>query len=253
MEYDRPIVLSIAGYDPTGGAGVLADIKTLEQHACLGMAVITATTVQTEEECIRVEWQTIDQIKSALLPLLENYSIQWVKVGMIENINTLLSICGFLKAKKPGIHIIWDSVIASSSGYPFIANWESPALISLYEMLYLITPNADEVKLLTRNSDEQGAILSIAAHCSVLLTGGHRQAKQGEDLLLSKKQTIVLPSGVPEFYDKHGTGCILSTAVTANLANGYTLKEACMQAKHYIEQRANTNKNRLAYHYDTRK
>lgn len=253
MEYDRPIVLCLAGYDPTGGAGVLADVKTVEQHACLGMAVITAITVQTEDACIQVKWQTIDQIKAAITPLLENYSIQWVKIGMIENIETLLSVCRFLKAINPGIHIIWDSVVASSGGFTFIDHWEPPALISLYSMLYLITPNADEVKLLTRKSDEQQAAISIAAYCSVLVTGGHRQVKKGEDLLFFKKQVAVLKPGVPEFADKHGTGCILSSAITANLANGYSLEEACIQAKHYIERIANSNKNRLAYHYDTRK
>lgn len=253
MEYNRPIVLSIAGYDPSGGAGVLADIKTIEQHACLGMAVLTATTIQTEEKCLDVEWQTIDQVQAPLSALFEIYPIQWVKIGMIENIETLLKVCRFLKGLNPNVHIVWDPVMASSSGFTFIDRLDVVALIELFAMLYLITPNVDEVKRLTKSVEEQNAARSIATHCPVLLTGGHRQTEKGEDQLFYKNKRILLAAGNSEFYDKHGTGCILSSAIVANLASGYHLKDACIHAKQYIEKIANGNRNKLAYHHDTRK
>lgn len=278
MEYDRPIVLTIAGYDPTGGAGVLADVKTFEQHNCLGMAVITATTIQTEKECMQVEWQTIHQIKNALTPLLERYAIYWVKIGLIENIDVLIQVCHFIKTKKPHAHIIWDSVLAATSGFSFIETWKASELKALYAMLYLLTPNAEEMKLLTKINDEYKAAASISAYCPVLLKGGHSRLNKGDDLLfyetitsyknsqtamnnspmvasspLKINKKILIKSGTTTFYDKHGTGCILSSAITANLALGFPLEKACKQAKLYIEKLANSNKNRLAYHNDTTK
>lgn len=253
MEYSRPIVLSIAGYDPTGGAGVLADVKTFEQHNCLGMAVITATTIQTEEECMQVEWQTIHQIKSALTPLLERYAIQWVKIGLIENIDVLLEVCHFIKTKIPNAHIIWDSVLSSTCGFSFIQIEKALGLKQLYSMLYLLTPNVEEVKLLTKINDEYKAATFIGTYCPVLLTGGHRHRNKGDDLLFYDSKEVLINKGVTTFYDKHGTGCILSSAITANLAYGLSLERACRQAKKHIEKVANSNTNRLAYHNDTTK
>ena len=92
MNYNRPIVLSIAGFDPCGGAGVLADIKTMEKHQCLGMAVNTAITKQTEDKFISVNWFSGDDIINHIKPLLAKYKIDFVKIGIVENLNTLCEI-----------------------------------------------------------------------------------------------------------------------------------------------------------------
>lgn len=252
MQYNRSIVLSIAGYDPSGGAGILADIKTFEQHECLGMAVVSANTSQTEDLCFSVEWRLVEQMQDELAPLLERYQIQWVKIGMIQNIHVLIEICRFLKTYNSEIKIIWDSVLSASNGIHFMDKWNAAELTQLYSELYLITPNTNELTALTGIKEEADAAQSIADHCPVLLTGGHRKSSKGTDVLFYNNQCINIEPDIAHFRDKHGTGCILSAAILANLANEFSLEEACRKAKTYIEKVVNTNQNKLAYHYDTK-
>src|SRR5665648_372914 len=89
MEANRPIVMSIAGFDPCGGAGILADIKTFEQHNVYGLAINTAQTVQTENDFISIRWETEDHILKALETMLTHYNVKAVKIGIVEKISTL--------------------------------------------------------------------------------------------------------------------------------------------------------------------
>src|ERR1700741_3135186 len=100
MSYNRPIVLSIAGFDPCGGAGVLADIKTFEQHQCLGMAVNTSITNQVEDKFISVNWFSSNEIIEYIKTLANTYQIDFVKIGIVENLNTLYTIISFLKEQN---------------------------------------------------------------------------------------------------------------------------------------------------------
>ena len=92
MNYNRPIVLSIAGFDSCGGAGVLADIKTFEQHQCLGMAVNTSITNQVEDKFISVDWFSSEEILAHIKPLTDHYKIDYVKIGIIENLETFQEV-----------------------------------------------------------------------------------------------------------------------------------------------------------------
>src|SRR5690606_34282196 len=130
---------------------------------------------------------------------------------------------------------------------------EVSELKKLYSMLYLLTPNVEEVKLLTEIHDEYKAAASIKTCCPVLLTGGLSSMNKEDDILLYENKEVFIQNGVPTIHDKHGTGCILSSAITANLAHGLPLEKACRKAKTYIEKIANNNTNRLAYHNDTTK
>lgn len=249
MSYSRPIVISIAGFDPSGGAGVLCDVKTFEQHFCLGMAVLSAQTIQTENECLAVKWLRPKQIIASLKPLLEQYPVRWIKIGLIQDISTLLQLCRWIKAMDKGINIVSDTVLKASTGCTFIRSWDPQELRELYGYLYLVTPNIEEVKILTGNHQENSAAKDIAEYCSVLLKGGHSEQHKGEDWLFWENKKRVIKSGVAFYWDKHGTGCILSAAITANLALGLSLPEACTRAKKYVEKVANSNPKRLAYHY----
>ena len=128
MHYSRPIVLSIAGFDPCGGAGVLADIKTFEQHQCLGMAINTAITNQVEDKFISVNWFSSDEIISQIKTLTEYYKIDFVKIGIVQNINTLNAIVTFLKQQNKNITIVWDTVLASSTGFAFMNSFDKKIL-----------------------------------------------------------------------------------------------------------------------------
>src|ERR1700729_4382873 len=107
----RPYVLSIAGFDPSGGAGILADIKTFEAQQTLGLGVCSALTYQTENTFEGVTWVNKDTIIKQLAPLLKAYSIDYVKIGLIENMEVLNSIIDYLLGKNPSMRIIWDPIL----------------------------------------------------------------------------------------------------------------------------------------------
>lgn len=248
MQYNRPIVLSIAGLDPSGGAGVLADVKTFEQHKCLGMGVISALTVQTENKFINVEWLSFEKIREQLQPLLENYKIEFIKIGIIKNIDLLLELVLWIKEKNSSVKIIWDPVLAASSGFTLTEKLDQDVLIKLLKNIYLITPNTNEAIALTHHTNEKEAAAFLAQYCAVLLKGGHSEQEKGIDYLYTKSEQVKISGSTEAVYSKHGSGCILSSSITSQLALGHNLEQACQNAKTYIENILKSNTNLLAYH-----
>lgn len=248
MQYNRPIVLSIAGFDPSGGAGVLADVKTFEQHKCLGMGVISALTVQTENKFINVEWLSFEKMTDQLQPLLENYHIEFIKIGIIKNIELLLELVLWIKEKNSSVKIIWDPVLAASSGFTLTEKLDQDVLIKLLKNIYLITPNTNEAIALTHHTNEKEAAAFLAQYCAVLLKGGHSEQEKGIDYLYTKSEQVKISGSTEVVYSKHGSGCILSSSITSQLALGHSLEQACQNAKTYIENILKSNTNLLAYH-----
>lgn len=252
MKYKRPIVLSIAGFDPTGGAGVLADVKTCEQHRCLGMAVLTANTNQTETHFLSVDWFDKQTIIAQLQPVLSTYDISAVKIGIIENLDTLLELVLLVKRTFPSVPVVWDPVLSASSGFELHDSWNEGTLNQVLELIDLITPNVHEVRKIAQMDDEIEASFQLAQVSHVLLKGGHSAVRLGVDLLFEGGIPREIPSrSDPETYrSKHGSGCILSSAIASNLALGKSLFEACREAKQYIEKRLSSNAYLLAYHVE---
>lgn len=250
MHYDRPIVLSIAGMDPCGGAGVLADIKTLEQQRCLGFAVVSAWTVQTENAFYDVSWLQEEQVKAQLKPLLEQYHIAVVKIGIIQNFRVLLSLLQWLDQQQAGIRIVWDPVLSASAGGMLTDHKQDMILCGLLERVYVVTPNVTEARCLTGINNEQDAAAWLSSYCHVLLKGGHSEQAPGVDSLYQKGASLPLHLNPGQLsYPKHGSGCILSSAIAARLAWGDSLENACLQAKTYIERILSSNDQLLAYHH----
>ncbi len=249
MPYKRPIVLSLAGFDPCGGAGVLADIKTTEQHRCLGMAITTGYTNQVEDRFFSVKWVPVDELITPLQTLLDRYPIAVVKIGIIENLHVLAEVIRVLKHRNNALKIVWDTVLAASDRFTFMEQVDQQALEGILKQLCLITPNRQEAIRLGMHPDEMTAAQALSVHCPVLLKGGHREAEKGNDYLLQDQQCLKLEAGVSHpLAPKHGSGCILSSAIAANLALGHSREDACKNAKHYIENILNSNPNLLAYH-----
>lgn len=250
MEANRPIVLSIAGFDPCGGAGVLADIKTFEQHKVVGLAVNTAQTLQTEDCFVSIRWEDEKDILTALETLLNQYDVTAVKIGVIENISRLKNIVSFLHQKKAAIKIIVDTVIKSSSGFVF---WNEQineeVLMRILSKIFLITPNYNEVLQIMPSANAKKAAKKISAHCDVLLKGGHNEEEEGVDYLFTKNRVAKFAPCKRDLFAKHGSGCVLSAAITANLALGFNSQIACENAKKYIEQFLSSNKTLLGYHH----
>lgn len=250
MKYDRPIVLSIAGFDPSGGAGVLADAKTFEQCGCLGMAVLTGNTNQTESDFISVGWCDKETIANQLIPLLKSYQFSAVKIGIVENLDTLAAILGLVKASFPFVPIVWDPVLSASSGFRIHESWNEDVFHQVLKQVDLITPNAHEVRQITKVEDEIEAAFQLAQYTQVLLKGGHSSVRLGVDLLFEGGIPREIPPGsdTKEYFPKHGSGCILSAAIASGLAVGKPMLESCQEAKAYTEKRLISNEHLLSYH-----
>lgn len=249
MKYNRPIVLSIAGFDPTGGAGVLADVKTFEQHHCLGFGILSATTLQTETQVISVNWLSDQQIISQLEPLVSQNEVAAIKIGVIEQVHVLKKVVGWLRERISDIFIVWDPVLSASGGMQFFAEWEQEKLFEVLKSVDLITPNALEVCRLASMDNESDAAEKLSSYCHVLLKGGHSVDHPGADRLFSKGVgTNLFEAKGGNCFPKHGSGCILSSAIAANIALGKSLDEACRLGKEYIEKRLQSNEHLLAYH-----
>ena len=250
METVRPIVLSVAGFDPCGGAGILADIKTFEQHKVFGLAVNTAQTLQTEDLFISIKWEAENDILTALEILLKRYNVKAVKIGIVENIETLNNIISFIHQNNATIKIVVDTVFKASSGFIF---WDKQINEEVFaEMLarvFLITPNYNEVLLLMPSTTAKEGAQKISKHCNVFLKGGHNEEEKGVDYLYTKSSVVKFNPGSVNSSAKHGSGCVLSAAITANIALGFSLQTACTNAKKYIEQFLSSNETLLGYHH----
>ena len=248
-DLDRPYGLSIAGFDPSGGAGLLADAKTMEQHGVYGLTVCTAITVQHESVFQRVEWVDLAIIKAQIRLLLQQYSVNCCKIGLIENGLVLSEIINLLLDLNPAIKIVLDPIFRASAGFDFHNQTSLKKLRSCLPNIYLLTPNAQELKRLGAEGQPLMAVAKdLAKTCPVLYKGGHNEAQKGCDfLLLGNAIHSFVPTKIVQF-DKHGSGCVLSAAIVSNLLLGYNLVESCGLAKDYITDFLDSNSGLLGYH-----
>ncbi len=242
------MVLSIAGLDPSNGAGLTADLKTFEANGVYGLSVCTAITVQNEHEFVGLEWVKCNLILQQIDILVSNYSVRFVKIGIVENLKVLVRIINHLHEKNPTIKIIWDPILKASSGFSFHSNLKEESLIEVIKSCYLITPNQIEWDQLFAPLQKK---IPLEEMCNIFLKGGHSDGEYSIDTLLeqgveTQYKAIRLP------YTKHGTGCVLSAAITANLENGKSLKESCDLAKQYVTKFIDSNNTMLGdHHYGT--
>lgn len=249
MPKERPCVLSIAGFDPSGGAGILADIKTFEQHKVLGMGVVTGLTFQNDSEFESVKWVVIDEIIRQIEILTRRYKFDFIKIGMLESLESLEAIIESCNLKMPNSKIIWDPIIKASVGFEIHKSVDKKKVMDVCKNLYLITPNVDEIRILTEEQDEMKGGKQLSSYCHVFLKGGHSRNKKGYDYLFTTEgdEFSFRPKKITEL-GKHGTGCIISSAITANLANGFSLHRSCLKGKDYVTKFLFSNKTVLGYH-----
>lgn len=249
MPTNRPFVLTIAGFDPSGGAGILADCKTFEQHQVLGLAVITANTIQTENKFIAIQWINLDFVLESIKTLFKNYTIAVVKIGVVPSLSFLDEVISTIKKVAPTTKIVWDTVLKASSKYNFLTLENRLGLNSILTKIDLITPNYDEILQLYPNFISDKLWLNNELPTAILLKGGHNCAALGTDYLFVKNNIIELPPKEDKYKPKHGSGCVLSSAIAANLASGKNLKDACSDAKLYIENYLSSTSSLIGYHY----
>jgi hydroxymethylpyrimidine/phosphomethylpyrimidine kinase len=219
-------VLSIAGSDPSGGAGIQADLKTIAAHQIYGMAIPTLITVQNSMGIVRVELLSAEIVAQQLENILIDIPPQAIKIGALGSGKIIKAILPFLQQYTG--RIVLDPILISSSGKRLID--ESAVAVLKRELIPLcsiITPNHDEYQILF--GDDPPTI-------PCLRTDGHSGSPTCRD-------ELILPSGCYQFeYPKlerrntHGTGCTLSSAIACNLSKGLPLKESCENSINYVHQ-----------------
>ncbi|MFV8341808.1 hydroxymethylpyrimidine/phosphomethylpyrimidine kinase [Flavobacterium sp. XS2P39] len=250
MPKNRPFVLTIAGFDPSGGAGILADAKTFEQHRVYGFAINTGNTIQTENEFFEMQWTDLTFVLKSVEKLFHHYSIKAVKIGIIPSLDYLKEIVLLVKKLSPQTKIIWDTVLKSSTEFDFINIKNQTILIEILKEINLITPNYNEIlQLSSREKNPVLIALQLSKYCPTLLKGGHNPFAVGIDYLYTGNEIFRLAPNDTLTSEKHGSGCVLSSSITANIALEQDLKTACCNAKKYIETYLQSNQTKLGYHY----
>ena len=244
----RPYIISVAGFDPSGGAGILADIKTFESYKTIGLAVSTALTYQTEDSFSGVDWHTENQILKQLEILLKRYPVEVAKIGLVENINSLDHILGILLRYQPGMKIIWDPILKASAGFIFHEKIQIAELERMASKLEIITPNQLEIKSFYPQLDAHAGAEELSKYCKVFLKGGHDADSPGKDCLFDKGKLRSYNPARFAAYPKHGSGCIVSAALAAGIARGHPLNKAILKAKKYVSKVLSGNKSLLGYH-----
>jgi hydroxymethylpyrimidine/phosphomethylpyrimidine kinase len=252
-------LISIAGFDPSGGAGVLADIKTFAAFGCYGTAAITSITSQNTVAVYGAYHSPADVLRAQIDPIISDFRIAAVKIGMLPN-REIIEVVAETIERYSLQNVVLDPVISSTSGFKLID--ETKILIErIFPLADVITPNIPEAELLTgmKVEDMEGMkraaralheLCRAQSHSSyrhaILVKGGHLPGPPAEDAedAEAAEATDVLDDGreIHVFHaprimtrDTHGTGCTLSSAIAALLAQGREIHEAVPQAKRYLE------------------
>lgn len=233
-------VLSIAGSDPSGGAGIQADLKTMCALGVYGMSAITAVTVQNTQKVYDVQEIAAHIVAGQIEAVFTDIRVDAVKVGMVSSAEIIRIIRDNL-VKFAAKNIVVDPVMVSKSGYRLLREDAAQAVRELVAIADIVTPNIPEAELLAEMeiSDEAGmrvAARRIAALGAkqVLIKGGHRIGEDASDLLYAGGEFLLLPAKRIPTKDTHGTGCTLSSAIASRLALGDTMEQAVRAAKEYI-------------------
>ena len=238
-------VLTIAGSDSGGGAGIQADLKTFSALGCFGTSVITAVTAQNTMGVRSVFGIPEEMIKDQIQAVLEDIAPVAIKIGMINRAGVVQVIERELKAYHRSVPVILDPVMVATSGHRLI---EPDTVIQLVEKLFplatLVTPNIDEAIILSgqqiHHLDDMVAagykIIEKGAK-AVLIKGGHLPGSIIYDVFISGNNApVVLESAFIASKNLHGTGCTLSSAIAAETAKGHNLLAAIKKAKDYISE-----------------
>jgi hydroxymethylpyrimidine/phosphomethylpyrimidine kinase len=242
FEFEYPRVLSIAGSDSGGGAGIQADLKTFSALGCYGMTAITALTAQNTLGVRAIHGVPAQMLRQQIDAVVEDIGLQAVKIGMLHAPDIVQTVADAID-RHALVNVVLDPVMVATSGAVLI---ENPAIAALVRELFgradLVTPNLDEAALLVGRPLNNEHDMEAAAHDllamgarAVLLKGGHLQGEVVSDLLL-------MPGGAlhwmraPRIHsaNTHGTGCTLSSAIAAHLALGASLLDAVQAARAFV-------------------
>lgn len=241
----KPVVLTIAGLDPSGGAGIVADIKTISTLGCFPAAALTSITYQNTTGVFGAEHQTARTLRAQVEPVIQDLDVAAAKTGMLPTAEIVAEVARLFSEEQLPPPVV-DPVMVSTSGHDLIGD-EAFQIVKtqLLRVARVVTPNIPEAERLAGFSIENEADMRRAAEAiksmgarAVLVKGGHRAIqRQAIDLLLDENENFV--EFREEYIDVgeiHGSGCTLSAAIAAGLGKGMTLEDAIRAAKNYVTQ-----------------
>ncbi len=233
-------VLTVAGSDSSGGAGIQADLKTFSAHGVYGMSVITAVTAQNTQGVLAVQDISTELISKQIEAIFEDIRVDGMKIGMASQISIINTIGEGLRFYKPS-NIVLDPVMVSKSGYHLLQPEAMKALVDiLLPLATVVTPNIPEAEVITgikinsiAEMEKAASMICKMGSKNVLVKGGHLE-NEATDILFDGTGFTHLKSRRIDTRNTHGTGCTLSAAIASNLALGYSVEEAVTKAKEYI-------------------
>jgi hydroxymethylpyrimidine/phosphomethylpyrimidine kinase len=237
-----PNLLSIAGSDPSGGAGIAADLKTFAALSCNGMAVITALTAQNTRGVRALHLPPADFVAEQMDAVFEDIEVAAVKIGMLASAEIVEAVAVRLAFYKPRF-VVLDPVLASTTGNALATSDTASAIVRhLFPLATLITPNVFEAARLSGHAiaEDLEALHRTAMALynlntkAVLVKGGHLAGVTSDDLFFEAESFRFFSAPRIKTRNTHGTGCTLSSAIAAYLAQGYALSEAIGAAKTYL-------------------
>ncbi len=243
--HQLPVILTIAGFDPSSGAGITADLKTFAAHNCYGIAAVTSLTVQTTAGVRRRQDVDAELLREQILALAADMPLAGVKIGMAGSRENVIAIAAAMDKLKPPFVVI-DPVLRSSSGAELLDRHAVEVLTAkLLPKATVITPNIEEAGVLTglklQTSEEArtaAAVLHRMTGAGVVITGGHLD--KPHDLFFDGSEYMVLAGDRIRSTNTHGTGCAFSAAIAANLAVGKSLTDALVLAKAFVTRAIET-------------
>lgn len=239
-----PRVLSIAGSDSGGGAGIQADLKTFSALGCYGMTAITAVTAQNTLGVTAIHGVPVEVLKAQICAVMDDIGVDALKIGMLHS-PELVRVVAWAIDEYRIERVVLDPVMVATSGDRLIAEETIGVLVGeLFHRVTVVTPNLDEAALLLGGAistiaaldDAAARLLALGAH-AVLLKGGHLPGDEVVDVLTMRGEALQrLQSSRIASDNVHGTGCTLSSAIAAGLALGLSLPQAVAEARRYVLQ-----------------
>ena len=237
----HPVILSIAGSDCSGGAGIQADIKTISALGGYAASAITAITVQNTLGVKTVYNLPPQIVRGQIEAVMDDLHPVAVKIGMVEDVLLVRILADCLKKYAPQF-VVYDPVMVSTSGRKLMSDEAIREVKKeLFPRTTLITPNLDEARALTgqpiatpEEMKQAARKLSDTFDTSVLVKGGHLPGEEMCDVLYASGNTYIYKEKKIESNNLHGTGCTLSSAIATYLAKGYPLDEAVRRSKTYV-------------------
>lgn len=245
----KPVVLTVAGVDPSGGAGIIADVKTIMALGGFPAAAITALTFQNTQGVYGVRIQSPENVLSQIKPIADDLEIVGMKTGMLPSGSVISTVARLVREGVLPAPVV-DPVVVATSGDRLISERALKILVKeLLPVSRVVTPNIPEAEMLTERTIETEDDMCSAAEAicnlgakAVLIKGGHKRGKRHEpagvaiDILWENGRPVYFRAPMIDTTSTHGTGCTLSAAIATGLAHGQTLHAAVSAAKSFVHE-----------------